>query len=148
MTDSLDESDLANKLFKLAQDAACWMLENVQQVPPHVLSVAADGTVSDPYFPHDTLEGAGWEELFGAAVSRAQELMSSEVAIAVSVSVELENEGQRGVGIQVETASHQLCRILPVAATGAESPFGEPMIPDRLLFDRLVPPAADAGDGE
>lgn len=148
MTAPLDEEDLCNKLFEVARDAARWMLENVQQVPPHVFAVANDGTVSDPYFPHDVLEGAGWEALFDAAVSQAQDQMASGDAIAVSLSVELENEGQRGVGIQVETARRQHCRILPVSAEGAAVGFAEPMVPDRLLFDRLVLPLADHDDTE
>ncbi len=137
----MDDTDLIAKLYEVARNAAHWMLNNVQEVPPHVLTVATDGTVSQPYFPHEHVEDVGWGELLEAAAGHARDQVAGGQVVAVAVGVELQNEGQRGVGIQVETRSKQLFQILPVVATDEGQAFGTPLDPDSFLFDLLFVPA-------
>ena len=137
----MDEVALIQQLFEVARNASIWLLDNAKQVPPHVITVADDGTVSEPHFPHEHLEGAGWNELLEGAASHARTQVLTGQVVAVAVGVELENDGQRGVGIQVETQHQQLFRILPVSPTDTGHDFGAALEPDSFLFELLFVPA-------
>ncbi len=133
----MSEKELTLALLEVAQSTAIQILDQIQEVVPHALTVDKEGQVSVPYLPHEHLEGVGWEDLLKRAAEHLREQVAQDAVTAVALGVELENEGERGVGIQVETPNETVFQIFPIVEKDGKHSLGDPLEPDGLLFEDL-----------
>jgi hypothetical protein len=142
---ALSEKELTLALMEVAQSTAIQILDQIQEVVPHALTVDKEGQVSVPYLPHEHLEDVGWQDLLNDAADHIRKLVAQDAVSAVALGVELENEGVRGVGIQVESPNETIFQIFPVVEQDGKHSLGEPLDPDSLLIDDLYQRPSAAG---